>query len=316
MALLGAEERNNAIIERIDSAFNINTLRLDLLSLGWFQQACRPCFSFMAGSSLRSVNRRVSDWSDGVNLWTRENAKKEEGRYSEKGANARLWLEALRDELGDQCPDSPDLYLPPGTKSDYYKEYAAEVKTSVKLETFLLIWRKEFPNLKIPRQKRLGKCKVCAELKEKLATEQTPQRRAELKQQRRDHLMFVRLQRKYYHRNRKMAQDNPDNVLVIILDGMDKEKSRLPSFFEHDGREAAKLNVRIIGAIVHGRAKPFYAWLVTQFTSETNTNIACLLQVHYSSPSSFVLDLCRHWLRQAAAEVDFANGQLSTRQQK
>ena len=270
----------------------------------------------MAGCSLRSVHRRVSDWSDGLNIWTRDNAQKEEGRYTEKGANARFWLEALKAELGDQCPDSPDLYLPPGTKTDYYKEYEAEVKETVKLETFLLIWRKEFANLKIPRQKRLGKCKVCADLKEKLASEQTPQKRAELKQQRKDHLAFVRLQRKYYHRNRAMAQQNPNDILVIILDGMDKEKSRLPSFFEHDGREAAKLNVRIIGAIVHGRPIPFLAWLVTQFASETNTNIACLLQVHTNLIIDLVLDLCRHWLRQAPQEVVPPNGQLSPGQQK
>ena len=40
------------------------------------------------------------------------------------------------------------------------------------MKTFLLIWRKEFQN---SRQKRLGKCKVCVDLKEKLASEQTPQ---------------------------------------------------------------------------------------------------------------------------------------------
>lgn len=279
MALLKSEERNNAIIERIDSAFNVETRSLNLLSLGWFKEACRSCFAFMAGVTKKTVDRRVIDWSDGMNLWTRDQTRREEGIYTEKGANARLWLEALKRDLGDQCPDSPDIYLPPATKTDYYQEYAAETKETVKLPSFLLIWRTEFPTLKIPRQKRLGKCKVCADLKEKLAAAQTPEERDLLKQKRRDHLTFVRLERKYYHMNRARAKKFPDDVLCIILDGMDKDKSSLPSFFEHDGREAAKLKVRIIGAIVHGREKPFYAWLVTQFTSETNTNIACLLQV-------------------------------------
>ena len=279
MVLLDGESRNNAILDRIDSAFNVTTRCLERLSLGWFQRACRSCFALVAGCSVRTINRRVSDWSDGVNVWSREHVQKEEGIYTERGANARVWLQALQEDLGDKCPDNPDIYLPPCTKSDYYREYVAEVRDVVKLPTFLQIWRLEFPRLKIPRQKRLGKCKVCAELKEKLAAAQTPEERAKYKEQRRAHLQWVRLERKYYHMNRARAQLRPDDILVIILDGMDKDKSSLPSFFEHDGREAEKLKVRIIGAIVHGRAKPFYAWCVTQFTAETNTNIACLLQV-------------------------------------
>lgn len=279
MALLDAETRNNIILERIDSAFNIETRTLDLFGLGWFQKACRDCFAFICGAGTRTIHRRVSEWSNGMNIWTRESARREEGIYTERGANARIWIAKLQEELGDQCPDLPDIYLPPCSKTDYYREYAAEIKEAVKLQTFLQIWRVEFPNLKIPRQKRLGKCKTCADLKEQLAAAQTPEEREELKAKRRAHLTFVRLQRKNYHKNRLRAQQDPNEVLVIILDGMDKDKSSLPSFFEHDGREAEKLKVRIIGAIVHGRPKPFYAWLVTQFTSETNTNIACLLEV-------------------------------------
>lgn len=292
MVLLNGESRNNAILDRIDSAFNVTTRRLGLLSLAWLQKVCRGCFAFIAGTSLRTVNRRVSDWADGVNVWTRNHVQKEEGIYTERGAYARVWLLALQEDLGDQSPDSLDVFLPPCTKSDYYREYEAEAKgnhcqtegkEAVKLQTFLQIWRLEFPHLKIPIQKRLGKCKVCADLKEKLAAAQTPEDRAKYKEQRRAHLQFVRLERKYYHMNRAKGQQYPNDVLVIILDGMDKNKSCLPSFFEHDGREAEKLKVRVIGAIVHGRAKPFYAWCVTQFTSETNTNIACLLQVCVSS---------------------------------
>ena len=139
--------------------------------------------------------------------------QKEEGIYTERGANARLWIAKLQDELGDQCPDLPDIYLPPCTKSDYYREYVSEIKDAVKLQTFLQIWRQEFPNLKIPRQKRLGKCKICADLKEKLAAAQTPEERADLKSQRRAHLYFVRLQRKNYHTNRALAQKDPNQPL-------------------------------------------------------------------------------------------------------
>ena len=251
---------------------------MELLSVGWLQNICRSCFAFMTGVHVRTVHRRVSEWTDGLNVWHRGSTPAE-GKFTERGARARLWIEELQKELGDQNPENADIYLPPCSKSDYYREYANEIKDCVKLPTFLRIWRWEFGNLKIPKQKRLGKCKTCAHLKEKLANCQTPEQRAAAKKERREHLNDCRVERKEYHKNRTWAKQNPKDTLVIILDGMSKKSARLPAFFEHDGKEIDKLDVRIIGAIAHGRPNPFYAWIITQFTSATNTNIACLLQV-------------------------------------
>lgn len=245
----------------------------------------------MTGCDVRTVHRRVVEWMDGVNVWVpASEGKAPQGRYTERGARARLWLEDLQKELGDQSPESKDIYLPPCPKSDYYREYINENPDGVKLPTFLRIWNWEFNNLKIPRQKRLGKCKKCAHLKEKLATCESPKERLALKQERREHLLQCRLERKEYHKNRAFAKKYPKDTVVIILDGMDKKKARLPAFFEHDGSENEKLDVRITGAIAHGRPNPFYAWIITQYTAETNTNISCLIQVlllEYSHFSRF-----------------------------
>ena len=79
-----------------------------------------------------------------VSTFGLDHVHKEEGRYTVKGANARIWIEALQADLGDHCPDSPDIYLPPQTKSDYFAEYVAEVKETVKLKHFSLFGEKSF----------------------------------------------------------------------------------------------------------------------------------------------------------------------------
>lgn len=233
----------------------------------------------MTGVHVRTVERRVSQWMDGINVWNRDSSPAD-GKFTERGARARLWLETLKNEVGEQSPESKDIYLPPCSKSDYYREYVNEIKDCVKLPTFLRIWRWEFPNLKTPKQKRLGKCKKCAHLKEKLANCQTPADRAAAKKERREHLNECKVERQYYHKNRAWAKANPKDTIVIILDGMSKKNAALPAFFEHDGKESEKLDVRIVGAIAHGRPNPYYGWIITQYTSETNTNIACLIKVH------------------------------------
>lgn len=254
---------------------------MELFSVGWLQNICRGCFAFTCGVSVRTISRRISEWRDGLNVWERAGTTGDsEGRYTERGARVRIWLEDLREELGDKSPDREDILLPPCSKSDYYRDYVNEVKEAcVKLPTFLKIWRCEFPTLKVPRQKRLGKCKDCAHLREQLGICKTPAEKEVLREKRREHIKRIRIERKYYHRNRAFAKENPKDLLVIIIDGMDKKKTCIPSFFEHDGDDMEKLKVRIIGAIAHGRPNPKYAFLVTRYTSETNTNISCLLQV-------------------------------------
>ena len=116
----------------------------------------------------------------------------------------------------------------------------------------------------------------------------------QIKRERRDHIRNMIQERMVYHRWRKRCADYPEKYLCIILDGMDQHKTCIPNF--NTGEDPASVTVRVIGAIAHSRDpdRTFYAYLVTNYTKETNTNIEVLrriLESRDSLPPTLVIQL-------------------------
>lgn len=95
-------------------------------------------------------------------------------RASFKSDIVAAWFEDFV-KVCEQQPDSNDVHtFERLRKIDLYEEcidslsqlYAASDLPS--MTTFLRVWRKDFPFLKIPRVTRLGKCDTCVTLKEKI----------------------------------------------------------------------------------------------------------------------------------------------------
>ena len=109
-------------------------------------------------------------------------------------------------------------------------------------------------------------------------------------------MALVKADRLEYHTWRKKARDEPDKYMVIILDGMDQSKTDIPN---HNTSEThTSLPVRVIGAIVHTARKLSYAYLVTDYTKETNTNLEVLrrtLDAQEALPPTLVLQLDNTW---------------------
>ena len=61
-------------------------------------------------------------------------------------------------------------------------------------------------------------------------------------------------------------------------------KTNFPQFFA--GFDIPTLNARVIGVLVHGKKTKAYAFIVTDFGSETNINIQCLYRVLKDIPDS------------------------------
>ena len=157
---------------------------------------------------------------------------------------------------------------------------------------FNRIWNLEFPDVIIPKKQRLGKCAQCEDFHEQIMSSKDPLEREAIKQKRIEHIKFVRKERFVYHKWRKTCRDNPDKYLCIILDGMDQNKTNVPSF--NTGESPESVTVRIIGAIVHSVEKSVYAYLNTHFTKETNTMIEVLrrvLEAQDTLPPVLVLQL-------------------------
>ena len=80
--------------------------------------------------------------------------------------------------------------------------------------------------------------------------------------------------------------------ILIIMDGMDQSKTDIPKHNTSESHES--LPVRVLGAIVHGARKLAYAYLVTDFTKETNTGIEVLrrtIDAQEKLPPTLILQL-------------------------
>jgi hypothetical protein len=154
-------------------------------------------------------------------------------------------------------------------KLDVFKEASADLDGRIlEYGTFCSVWKIEYPDVKIPSQKRLGKCETCKDIHDHIESERDPLMRATWKAKQRDHNKFIKAERMVYHEWRRLCRADSRKYLCIIMDGMDQNKTNV-----------GDLDTRIFGAIAHGAEKQVYMFLVTHYNKETNGAIECLRRV-------------------------------------
>ena len=105
-------------------------------------------------------------------------------------------------------------------------------------------------------------------------------------------MALVKKDRLVYHTWRKKAREEPDKYMMIIIDGMEQSKTDIPNHNTSESNDS--LPARVIGAIVHGARKLAYAYLVTDFTKETNTGLEALrrtIDAQENLPPTLILQL-------------------------
>lgn len=136
---------------------------------------CTQCYCFLSGLSPKKLSRLIQSY------------KKEKARsYSRKPGSGRRrsdasidcerWFKELIDMMGEPAPDSHNIYLPPGTRADYLRQYQEDraKKPQVKKSSFYHMWDTQFPNLKTQDKPRLGKCVFCMKYRALLDAERNP----------------------------------------------------------------------------------------------------------------------------------------------
>ena len=91
-------------------------------------------------------------------------------------------------------------------------------------------------------------------------------------------IYFTRQERCRYYSNRQKAIDDPDHVLSLICDGMDQNKTNLPSFvrISKSTQNLWCLRTHLTGCLVHGYGcYGFFDFL--QFSHDTNLTLTCIL---------------------------------------
>lgn len=278
---LSQEEQNTELMFWLSNAWNSEQLEFDHFRLNGFD-TCESCFRTFYGVSAATWNRRKKDHSKGRRSWEHGNTG-HGTRFTEKGLSSRAWMTDYFFTLGDYQPDTGKIHLPPSDKQDVFNEMQMDLgDLSVELRTFYEIWKDDFPEVLIPAKQRLGKCEVCSTCHERILSERDKLEREKIKEERRVHMKQVKADRLEYHRYRKLGRERPQDYTVVIIDGMDQDKTCLPNF--NSGENLAALTVRIIGAICHGPIKKPYAYLITDYTKETNTVLEILRRVLEDQP--------------------------------
>lgn len=199
------------------------------------------------------------------------------------------WLRDYCSRFTDQDPTNEDCFSPMDSKKDVYREYkessnillaAATGIPDVGLQTFLLLWRKNFPHLKLRKSCNIcGKCEICSRIDE--GSKNSGNCEA-LKEMYRNCKLCHRV---LYKGERKAAADrllhalaHPTEILHIDIDIMDSQGLSLP----HAGKQNQfKTGIKsvLIGALVAGVGATLYRTIDTYSKSKDLIVQVLLLQV-------------------------------------
>ena len=191
------------------------------------------------------------------------------------------WLRLLAMRVGEMMPmvtknaelsaTDVEFRLPPGTKGAVHNEYVADLKAcgggddALSYTAFLRVWSRHclLQNIVISRTKgEFVRCDSCINYSNLLQTESRPTVRADLRHQRRVHMYKMWMERKCYYERREEARQHPDDLLSIIIDGMDQRKSEIPRVprgqVTHALDALYRVRQTITGALVHHVGRFFY----------------------------------------------------------
>ena len=157
-------------------------------------------------------------------------------------------------------------------KADYeeYTQWCAyEREAPVERQTFVDIWKKEFPYLKLSKTKGcFSICTYCQQCTDEMRRAKEKSKYALWKDRRTAHLDLQRAQRLKYYANRVRAISDKTKSMSLIADGMDQAKTELPVVMRRsDSKEYLKQ--KVMGVIAHGLGNFLY---VAQMPVGTGAN--------------------------------------------
>jgi hypothetical protein len=147
---------------------------------------------------------------------------------------------------------------------------------------FFHIWRTHIDLKKVVIRKwlRFSKCDECISLREKLGKTRDPDNIKKIQRQMRDHIDMVKRSRAMYYQRRRLAFEEPDKYLSLIVDGADQAQYKLPYFHQRSKTTDAAYRSRIylMGVLMHGRAAYGYTF-GDNVKQGTNVTIECIQRV-------------------------------------
>jgi hypothetical protein len=149
-ALMADSAVSDNVLKEFNPMWDEKEQQFRLSCLG-MQGMCRECYCFMNGLSVSKLQRLMTRWRK---TKARSVSRKHGSglRRSMATIDLECWFRELIECMGEPAPDSSGLiYLPPGTKADYWKQYQDDRidQPKVKRSTFFAVWAQKFPKLKV-----------------------------------------------------------------------------------------------------------------------------------------------------------------------
>ena len=94
-----------------------------------------------------------------------------------------------------------------------------------------------------------------------------------------NYFLFYRQERQHYYTNRQLAIEKPKEVISIIIDGMDQNKTNVPHMIRvpKSCQNSWNLRTHLTGNLVHGRGNYGYFDFL-QWPHDCNLTITTMLQ--------------------------------------
>ncbi|XP_006815072.2 uncharacterized protein LOC102804474 [Saccoglossus kowalevskii] len=203
------------------------------------------------------------------------------------------WMRFLFERIGDYMPHNSEIHLPccyskTSLHARMRNEFLARGISEngiICYDHFTRVWKMHLPEFKICKKSGFAKCTICTNLKELYEKATTNFEREKINGLLKLHMDQVEKERKRYHYHREKAEKEPEELLTIIIDGMDQNKTDLPHLMTEDKATSnlLKLRTHITGSIVHTGVTsgkiPFAHIDVNQIPHDSNLTMNILLDV-------------------------------------
>jgi len=217
ITLLPQADRKNEVLSCLSHCYRRDTDKFGLQINGW--PVCEECFCGVLGVSKSDMTRMKRAVIENRTTFEHANTGNSHGPTI-AGMETRVWMNTYFHLVGDYQPDTGQLHLSPMAILDVFDLCKQEVSVAVlEYSSFCRVFASEFSYVKIPSEKRLGKCEECKDTHDAILGTRDPAARAILKAAQRKHCQFVKGERLVYHTNRVEGREHPDHVLSVIIDG-------------------------------------------------------------------------------------------------
>ena len=142
------------------------------------------------------------------------------------------------------------------------------------------MWHREFTNVQIPPSSRFSKCQICWKYKECMDAMPNEWQRQRIRESYHRHVDIYNTERRDYWESKRIATINPDEMLCLIIDGMDQNTTMVSKFQQSvKGIEGRYVKMHLCGVLVHGLGLYCHIWVDAHHKHDSNQVVTSIVKV-------------------------------------